>query len=393
MSRDGNYILWLPSWYPSRLDPLNGDFIQRHANAVSMHEHVKLIYVVKDESGILTKDYIEEEIVYGNLSERIIYYYVKPGKIKLLHKIFSWRKYILIHKKAVREIIAQNGKPRLVHNYIAMKAGIIATWIKQKFDIPFVVSEQWTGYLPEAKPNLTSYPFYMLYIWKKIFRHADGVSVVSAYLGRYIEEKFSITRPVIIPNVVNTDIFQPVTKPAHLIKRFVHVSLLNYQKNAFDIISAFSMVKKKEPGFILDIVGPYNKKLLETVDELNLKSQIIFHEETPQAGLALFIKNADALILYSKYETFGCVIIEANACGVPVIVSDIPVMHENVRENFNGLFARSEDPVSLAEKILWFMKNEDQFDRKKISSYAKETYNFSKIGKAFCSWYNEVTGT
>ena len=43
------YVLWLPSWYPNKLAPFDGDFIQRHAKAAALYNDILVIYAVPDE--------------------------------------------------------------------------------------------------------------------------------------------------------------------------------------------------------------------------------------------------------------------------------------------------------------------------------------------------------
>jgi glycosyltransferase involved in cell wall biosynthesis len=107
----------------------------------------------------------------------------------------------------------------------------------------------------------------------------------------------------------------------------------------------------------------------------------------PQQQLVQYIQRADALVLYSRFETFGCVIIEANACGVPVIVSDIPVLHENVTNGFNGLFAANENAVALADRIIYFIKNKQMFSKEEIARCTTEKYSYGQIGAQITAWY------
>jgi glycosyltransferase involved in cell wall biosynthesis len=129
--------------------------------------------------------------------------------------------------------------------------------------------------------------------------------------------------------------------------------------------------------------------LRELVKQYGLEEDIQFHNEMPHLDLVKLIKKANALILYSRYETFGCVLIEANACGVPVIVSDIPVMHENVHNNFNGLFATNEDFNALAAQINYFIKSKHLFNNQQIAEQALKQYDYSLIGMQFRDWYNQ----
>jgi glycosyltransferase involved in cell wall biosynthesis len=109
-----------------------------------------------------------------------------------------------------------------------------------------------------------------------------------------------------------------------------------------------------------------------------------------QSELVKLVQTSDALILYSRYETFGCVLIEANACGVPVIVSDVPVFHENVQEGFNGILAKNEDPAALAEKLSLFLDNQYSFRKNDIITFTKDKFSYKRIGTMYSEWYKSI---
>ncbi len=381
------YILWLPSWYPNRLEPYNGDFIQRHARAVARNEDVHVIHVVKDGQAAVTNGILIETKCEGRLRETIVYYHVTPRRIRLIERLMSFRRYIALYQKAIRECITRQGKPQLVHLYIAYKAGLAALWLKRQYKVPYILSEQWTIYLPEAKPNFLDFPFFVRYLFRKIVRQAAGVMVVSDCLGQQLQRLFSISKPIVIPNVVDSTIFSYAEVYNGSNNRFVHISTLNYQKNPEALIKAFSLVKEKGYTFILDIIGPAVPSLVALCRQYGLEMNLFFHSEMPQQQLVQYIQRADALVLYSRFETFGCVIIEANACGVPVIVSDIPVLHENVTNGFNGLFAANENAVALADRIIYFIKNKQMFSKEEIARCTTEKYSYGQIGAQITAWY------
>jgi glycosyltransferase involved in cell wall biosynthesis len=388
--KDSKYILWLPSWYPNRLEPYNGDFIQRHAVAVAAFLPVNVIYVIKDPTGSLTKDVLMEEFANNGLVETIVYYYVKPKGITILDKLVSHFKYKKVYKQAIKQLFEKKGLPSLVHVHIALKAGVMARWIKNKFKVPFLITEQWTIYLNEARPNYRSVPIYLRRQWKKIFKEANGISVVSDYLGEQIQHLFKIKDYKVIPNVVDLELFSPITAANKDKKEFIHISTLGYQKNVEDILKAFSIIKKSNAPFTLHLVGPDNKALQQLAHDLKIDNDVLFHSEMPHIELVKLLQSSDALILFSRYETFGCVLIEANACGLPVIVSDIPVFHENVKEGVNGIFARNEDSNDLAAKILSFIKNEITFSTEEIVSETKKSFTFSRVGDLYSNWYRTI---
>src|SRR5258706_6567572 len=165
-------ILWLCSWYPSRLMPFNGDFIKRHAEAVSLYDDVRVIHIVRDTKGIITKDVLTEESGKEGLDEKIIYYYTPSFRISLFDKYWSALKYRKLYKQAVVSYIKRSGLPDLAHVHIALKAGTIALWLKKNKAVPYVISEHWSGFLPEADEKISDHPFYLRSLWKKIMAGA-----------------------------------------------------------------------------------------------------------------------------------------------------------------------------------------------------------------------------
>jgi glycosyltransferase involved in cell wall biosynthesis len=108
-----------------------------------------------------------------------------------------------------------------------------------------------------------------------------------------------------------------------------------------------------------------------------------------QPVLAAHMRKANALIIYSRYETFGCVVIEANACGLPVIASNIPVMHELIKEGENGFFVRGEDPEALAVALRSFSESPAIFDANRIAKDADARYSYESVGKIIGDWYKQ----
>lgn len=381
-------ILWLASWYPNRLAPLNADFIQRHARAVSLYHEVDTIFVVRDAEGKVTKSVKQEIIREGQLTQHVIYYYSRKMAVPAVDRFFSQLKYGRLFKKYIRQYIHEKGLPSLVHLHVGMKAGLLAMWMKRTYNIPYIVTEHWTGFLPEAAERFDGFSFYIQKKWKQLLAGASGISVVSVYLGKHLSALPVSMPPVkIIPNVVDTRIFFPVKKEKESVTKFIHVSGLGFQKNPEAILKAFTIVKKTNPSFRLTIFGPYNGQILSLVKNSELSGSVSLHAEVPQQELAHYMQQADALVLYSRYETFGCVVIEAQASGVPVIVSDIPAMHELVQDGKNGVLVKQDDPSALADRILWFMENQDTFDKAGIAEDSAAKYNYARTGKIFSEWY------
>ncbi|HEY2722931.1 MAG TPA: glycosyltransferase [Chitinophagaceae bacterium] len=380
-------ILWLPSWYPNKLQPFEGDFIQRHAQATSLYHDVHVIKIVSDENGVITRSVKTENNRQGSLTEEIIYVKKSSSLVGRLTGAYSG---VRLYKKAVRNFIKSNGIPSLVHVHIGMKAGIIARWVKNEYHIPYLVTEHWSGFLPEANEKFIALPFYYQRIWKNVFKKANGISAVSNHLARILIQSFSIQNCVVIPNVVNSAIFFPVDNIVKYTHKFIHISGLAPLKNPEVIVNAFAKVVAIYPDAILEIFGAKENSLAQIVEEMGLSNSVQIHPEVPQVVLADAIRRSDALILYSSYETFGCVIIEANACGVPVIVSELPVFHETVEEGINGVFAGNGDSEMLARRMIFVVENKTAFEKSIVAEMTFRKFSYDVVGKQISEWYIEM---
>lgn len=382
-------VLWLASIYPSKLFPYEGDFIQRHARATALYCEIEVLHIVKDEKGSLTNDVKEIVSTDNQLTERIIYYKPVKTSIKIIDRFLSSLKYKRISRAAVKKYISENNKLSFLHVHIAMKAGLTALWAKNKYNIPYLLTEHWGGYLNEAVPNIRDYNFVYQHYWKKIITGAMASTFVSAYLQHFMIKKYKILNTLVIPNVVNTDIFYPVEKRTDDKIRFIHISTMVYQKNPETIFQALALLKD-EFQFEMLLYGPVTEIQEDLIAKLGLQDKLFLKGEVPQEVLSKSMQQCDALILYSRFETFGCVLIEANACGIPVIVSELEVFHEIVQEGVNGIFAAGENTEALAEKLKEFVKQKNKFEKKLIASHAAEKYNYKRTGQQFIELYKHV---
>ena len=388
-----SYVLWLPSWYPCKLTPYDGDFIQRHAQAVSGFASVHVFHLVRDKEGAITKDIKIEENQTGKLKETIIYYYSNPFPFQFLDSFISLRKFNRIYKKYLTDYFLKQGLPSLVHVHIAFKAGLIARWIKKNMNIPFLLTEQWTVYLEEAKPKIKDLALSNQILISKIITDAALVLPVSNYLAKSIQRRWKGVECEVVPNVVDTNLFFPGAYTSDEKLRLIHISTLTYQKDPESLLEAMGILKKKGIYFSLDIVGPIFEKISSLVKENNVDSEVLLKGEMPQSDLAGMIRNSDILILYSRYETFGCVIIEANACGVPVIVPDTQLMNELVKKNQNGILVHPGSAMALAEALIDFSKTKTNYSRKNIAIETSEKYSYSRVGVKYAEIYSRyITG-
>jgi glycosyltransferase involved in cell wall biosynthesis len=380
-------VLWLASWYPNKYHPFTGDFLERHARAASLYNKITVLHLVKDHTGIVHSKYFIDRIKYNNNCSALILYYKPLSRIKVVESLFSGFRYSVFFISLVRLYIRENGLPDLLHVQVAWRAGLIALYCRSKYKLQYAVSEQWSGFMPGASPSFKEKPFLIRWLIRKIYKNASWSSAVSEQLAGILSARFSIKKPVVIPNVVDSTLFVPSFNKNNIF-RFIHISEFNFQKNPEQITEALSLLRARtEIPFELCVFAPDEKEVIACALQYKVDDIVKYRSYVPQKILALEMNRSDALILYSRFETFGCVVIEAMASGVPVIVSDIPVMHELVQSG-TGIIVAIDDPSLLAEKMLWMMENRNQFNSASIAAYAAGQYSFERIGKLFDGLYN-----
>lgn len=379
-------VLWLASWYPGRNDPFDGDFIERHAMAVSRFANITLLYVAKDET-LKTNSTEIEKTVNGNLT---VYkaYYGRSGCKGMTEQYYSFRKYRQLQKKLYHRIATETGQPALVHVQVAMKAGLLALWLKRKYHIPFVVTEHWSGYYPKILPNIYTGNLLTKWLNKKIIRQATKFLPVSGNLGKMVNTHLTGVQFEVVPNVVNTSLFY--YKPAIINKfLFIHPSSMIAIKNAEGILQACKIVKESGYGFQLLMIGGKPARLAELCGQYDLSGHVLFEAAVPYAEVARQMQQSSALLLFSRFENLPCVILEALCCGLPVVSSRVGGIPE-VIDASNGILVKSGDVKALADAMMQMIDNYAAYKRPAIAQKATDLYNYDVVGKQYAKVYENI---
>lgn len=381
-------ILWLTEGFPIATEPYTGDGIERRAKAVSIYNRVFLIYVKKNKN--LKRGEIQfEERIYNENFKAFIYQYPSIGRFSVFLDFFLSNYYFFsLYFKAFKNLKREYGKPDGIQVNIAMKVGAVALYYKWKWRIKYIVVESWSWVLPEEQSLLRKKGWMFRFLTQKVYKNATQVVVLSKHLGEMINQHLRPISFKVIPNVVDKTIFFPSRHIHNPVFRFIHISNLAPTKNIEQIVIAFAKILQQGYKAELLIHAPSNELLTEQIKTLKLEKSVILKDEARQQVLADSIRSSDALILFSLYETFGNVIIEAQACGVPVITSDYPTFFEIVEDGVNGVIAKGKDASALVPAMIYCIKNRNSFDSQKISSKALQLYSFERIGKMFDDVYS-----
>jgi 1,2-diacylglycerol 3-alpha-glucosyltransferase len=174
-----------------------------------------------------------------------------------------------------------------------------------------------------------------------------------------ILQEHKIRKPIeTIPNGIDTNFFRPLDKKMARKKLgiedgriFLSLGRLGHEKSIDIVIKAFKNIDAK---LLIVGRGPAKQKLEKLTRKLDLQKKVVFTGFIQENLKPLYYSAADALIIASKSETQGLVVVEAIACGTPVIGAGSGAIPEIITHGKNGYIFEPGDVEDLAEKIEMF---------------------------------------
>ena len=204
-------------------------------------------------------------------------------------------------------------------------------------------------------------------VFKDLFARFWMRSLVSKLkrLDKFVvltEEDFNnwpeLNNLVVIPDPLtfSSSTYSPLTE-----KRVIAVGRYVYQKGFDLLLKAWAIVEKECPDWILTILGQGERSQYETlIDELKIdRNNCKLLGPTDQIQDE-YMKSS-LLVMSSRFEGFGMVLIEAMACGLPVISFDCPCGPKDIiQDHVDGLLVENGNIDKLAEAIIWMIQHPEQ---------------------------------
>jgi len=185
--------------------------------------------------------------------------------------------------------------------------------------------------------------------WLRTWRNkVDGYIAPTEFLrNKYIEGGFSPEKIFVKPHFIMTDPGRRENPGDYA----VYAGRLSQEKGIRTLLKSWQMMESR-PLKILG-GGPLESEIRTAITERRL-SNTEFLEQVPRERVAAILKSARFLVFPSEcFESFGLSIIEAFACGVPVIASRLGAMAELVSDHRTGLLFFPGDHADLRDKIEW----------------------------------------
>jgi len=223
----------------------------------------------------------------------------------------------------------------------------------------------------------------------------DGVDVMTAHCTaarEFMIKDLGVKREIkVIPVGVDTKLFRPTkSKEQHLTSgelKILTVARLHKYKGLNYLINAMKAVHKEIPGAKLYILGkgPEEQNLRKLMENLALGGVIEFIKTPiPNHQMPEVYAECDVYVQPSIIEPFGIAVLEAMACGKPVIGTKVGGMKDTIVDGETGFLVNSKDSKALAERIRAL---NDEKLRKKLGKNARERavkcFDWAKTGMKY----------
>lgn len=359
-------LLVIPDLFPKYKGDVQGVFIIDYLKSVKNYCDIKVLFlrIQSEKKGLSEKKTDYADITSYAFSEKKIWPILKP----IYYLLFFIKGYSLGRKYS---------QINLIHCHGSILSGTLGYLISKRLKIPFIITEH------QGPFSLTSKNFWKKTWTKFIMQRANAVLTVSEHLKQEILNSGIRPKNIIVThNPVDTDLFNTKSNKTHY-KNILFAGRLDEFKGAFRCVKAFELIYRNNPEWKLTIIGDgeeYNviKNYLKKNEALN--DIVILKGHKNKTELPEEMQNADFFLFPSRHESFGLVVAEAMACGLPVVVTNKTAPKEFVNRD-KGLLINPDNISAIAEAMQTMIKNHSEYNLHNIRESIVNRFGFDSFGK------------
>jgi glycosyltransferase involved in cell wall biosynthesis len=283
----------------------------------------------------------------------------------------------------------------VIHVQWPIPNGLGALFLKKLYGIPYINT------IHGEEVHLSK-RYHLLFALRWLVNNSSKTITNSNATRKFcLEAGLDVDKIDVIPFGVDTDFFRPldVYKDENIFQ-ILSVGYLIERKGFEYLIKAMPLVLKEHKQARLKIVGsgPLESKLKELIYELDLGDEVEIVKNVSDEELLMIYNSADLFVLPSivdsqgNTEGLGVVLLEAMACGLPVIGSNIGGIPNIIDNNESGLLVPERDIPGLTEAILQLITDNKLRGKLSHSSLntVKNSFNWDHISENYIDGYNNV---
>lgn len=369
-------ILILSPNYPDEKNIWNGIFFKEQAKALSQ---IHKIYVVSASVNYKTKiSFCKYK--FTSYDEKNLY--VKQLYIARSLPVYNQINYFLTSYFFIKKLM-KGKKIDIIHCHYSYPIGVLGYMLSRYFKVPYIITEHASKFENRFRSIIHKK------LALKSLEKADQIISVGNSLKKEME-KYVENSIIIVPNVVDISKFK-LKKHFNNKINFGFLGGLNDHRKGLDIL--FQAISKiKDQNYCLHIGG--GGKLLneykEISSKLNISEKCRFYGSIKPNKIPEFFSQLDVFILPSRKESFGVVVIEAMATGIPVIATICGGPEEIVTKE-TGILIEKENVEELKEAICYMLINYKKYDNRMICDYVNHNFGVDHFVNEVTKIYEELS--
>lgn len=343
------------------------------------------VHIQKWIQAISELDDIELDVITfkrGAIFEKVKYHYIDSYTGTKLDYILN----LFRVKRLIKKI-----SPNIIHAHYATSYGLMAAF--SGFH-PFILTG-WGADIFDSPKN-----FFMNLILKYTFKKADEITVLSKITQKEIL-LLSNKKAHLIPFGVNLSKFSKINRANSEIIRIGTIRTLEEKYGIEYLIRAFAMIYNKNPNVHLDIIGdgPQREFLEQLVSSLNISERVHFHgyinQNTDFERYINLLQSFDIFTILSiiDSETFGVAAVEASACGIPIVATNVGGLPEVVDDGVSGIIVPPKNAEQVALALERLIVDKELRDKMGINGREKveKQYNWQNNVNQMVSLYRKLS--
>jgi len=281
----------------------------------------------------------------------------------------------------------------IIHAHYVYRTGYVAAIIGKILRKPVII----TAHGSDIHQNLYSENILFRKRTVNALRWSSKVIAVSESLKKIIDKEVLEEKTFVLPCGLDNRLFYPMNtiecrRVLSLLinkKILLFVGTLNPVKGVDILINAFKRIRDKDDNVELIIIGdgPLRSELEQKVRNFGIAENVHFLGRKNHNKIHLYINASDIIVQPSRNEGRGLAIMEALACGKPIVASRVGGIPETIINNKLGILVEKENPVALADGIINALNG--TWDKRYISKYAKQ-FSQSHLAPQLLKIYDEV---
>jgi teichuronic acid biosynthesis glycosyltransferase TuaC len=302
----------------------------------------------------------------------------------------------MLYYAAIRKLVERLRRSfpfDLIHAHFTYPDGVVAVHLGRRYGVPVIITEHvpwhvWTDKYARVRRWATRAARQCVY-------HVS----VSEFVRQSVEQVTGARQNlVVIPNGVDGSMFTTsLNGHGRVPGQILFAGAVRPIKGVDILLKSMRLLADRGIGAKLVLVGEayyraYRQeeaRLQQMVSDLGLRDRVRFVGKKTPSELVSYMQESVTLVLPSRAESFGMVLVEALACGTPVVATRCGGPEEIVNEQV-GVLVPPEDPEALARGIEHVLEHGADYDPTRLRAHALENFGLDSVGRRLEDLYQKA---